>query len=117
MRPVMESVATRSPLVLAGGELGTSVIRDPTREGCLSVEKTSAACQGITIEAPTPGGRPDDRRTGRAQPATAEPVTLGGPITAWSGSPNHTPRLQAWGSNRPGEPNSQRPLGSGPHLE
>ena len=50
MRPVMESVASINPHVLAGGELGTAVSRDPKREGCLNTDEASAACQSLTLE-------------------------------------------------------------------
>ncbi len=44
----MESVARLNPQVLAGGEFGTAVSKDPTREGCLSEDKT--ACASLTSE-------------------------------------------------------------------
>ena len=50
MRPVMESVARLNPRVLAGGEFGTAISRDPTREGCSSNDKASAGCNNLTLE-------------------------------------------------------------------
>jgi hypothetical protein len=52
MRPVKEMSAdtTLNPRVLAGGEFSTGFARDPSREGCLSDDKSSPACQSITPE-------------------------------------------------------------------
>jgi hypothetical protein len=52
MRPVKEMSADtmRNPRVLAGGEFATGFARDPAREGCLTDDKSSAACQSVSPE-------------------------------------------------------------------
>ena len=52
MRPVkaMSADMRFHPRVLAGGEFSTGFARDPAREGCLSDDKSSPACQSITPE-------------------------------------------------------------------
>jgi hypothetical protein len=52
MRPVKAMAMDRAfhPRVLAGGEFSTGFSRDPAREGCISDDRSSPACQSITPE-------------------------------------------------------------------
>jgi hypothetical protein len=52
MRPVkaMSADTKLNPRVLGGGEFSTGFSRDPAREGCLSDDRSSPACQSVTPE-------------------------------------------------------------------
>jgi hypothetical protein len=52
MRPVKEMSADKrfNPRILGGGEFATGFARDPAREGCLSDDRSSRACQSVTPE-------------------------------------------------------------------
>jgi hypothetical protein len=52
LRPVKAMALDRTfnPAILAGGEFATGFARNPAREGCLSDNKSSPACQSVTPE-------------------------------------------------------------------